>query len=222
MSIASSGVPIAGSPRHPVRSLSKAPGRRAFTLCAIVSFMFAGCSSNASVPVHELKDDNLRTLVGGVFWMDHETVAFAAQRDSDRIDFDADALLNQTSPACVMSAPWMDATVVWSCRTSGTELNSVWVIDPDTASVSETKVPLMPSTTLLSPVPTARGMMFISSRSADDNGLFTFREGERRIVVPGNFQDAVVSPSGCRVAVFDSPSGANEDRRLLVADICKG
>lgn len=357
--------------------------RHTCIMSAVLSVMSAGCGSSVAVPVHRLVDGNLRTIVGRVFWVDDETLAFAAQLESDRIDFDSDdpvniylwrpgkggeslfrpavwasslnarlnwfcagegrlsysvsrgepdpplggtrfrvsvgapgnmrdgeiisyslsgilgsaappfgitprnsvwspygdragavcdehadpemigqfwavtsspgkiiafrrrtedlsfydaRLINRStgeetplplpethmSPTCVMSVPWMKATVAWSCRTSGTEPNSVWVIDPDTASVSGTEVPLMPSTTLLSPVPTAEGMMFISSGSADDDGLFTFRADQRHLVVPGDFDDAVVSPSGCRVALFEIPSGANEDRRLIVADICKG
>lgn len=132
-------------------------------------------------------------------------------------------------PSCVLHTPWDGATWMWAClsrpmpRSDQPEMKpALWRVDIPSGETTSTEIPLDLSTLILSPAPSARGFLFYGSTDAGQDGLFRFAGPTRQQLVPGRFRAAVTSPDGCRIALSEAASGAPDDNRVVVVDVCRG
>jgi hypothetical protein len=133
-----------------------------------------------------------------------------------------------TAPSCVFSTPWDGAAWFGTCKFSGTwrarpadAWHVVWRLDPASGEIEALNVPKRPSTFFGGFAPTKKGVLFYSSESTEEDGLFRLIGGRRELLVAGEFVDVVVSPGGCKIALFEIISSRMADYRLVVADVCK-
>lgn len=134
-----------------------------------------------------------------------------------------------SSPVCISNTLWDGAAWFGTCKFSATDAprpaeawHTVWRVDPRSGTTEVLNVPKRPSTHGLAFLPTKVGVLFYSSDTADDDGLFRFVDGQHELLVAGEFVDGVVSPDGCKVALSEMVSTRTADNRLVVADVCKG
>ena len=135
----------------------------------------------------------------------------------------------EVAPWCVLNTPWDGATWMWACLSrpmpGANQPHSkaaLWRVDIPSGETTSTEIPLDLSTLILSPAPSARGFLFYGSTDAREDGLVRFVGQTREQLVAGRFRAAVTSPDGCRIALSEAASGAPDDNRVVVVDVCRG